>query len=80
MQLLALREPPTALFTGNNLLTIGALRAIHEAGMRIPEDIALAAFDEMDWMFFVKPAIHRGGAAHRRHRPDCGGVACAAHG
>lgn len=55
--LLHLEEPPTAIFTGNNLLTIGALRAIHELGVRIPEDVALAVFDEMDWMFFVKPAL-----------------------
>ena len=57
LQLLALAKPPTAIFTGNNLLTIGALRAIHEVGLRIPEEMALAAFDEMDWMFFVKPAL-----------------------
>jgi DNA-binding LacI/PurR family transcriptional regulator len=56
-ELLALSNPPTAIFTGNNLLTIGALRAIHERELRIPDDIALAAFDEMDWMFFVKPAL-----------------------
>ena len=54
-----LRQPgrPTAVFTGNNLLTIGALRAVHEMGLRIPDDVALAAFDEMDWMFFVRPAL-----------------------
>lgn len=55
--LLKLPAPPTAIFTGNNLLTIGALRAIHEKGLRIPDDIALAAFDEMDWMFFLTPAL-----------------------
>jgi DNA-binding LacI/PurR family transcriptional regulator len=56
-ELLEMADPPTAIFTGNNLLTIGALRAIHERGLRIPDDVALAAFDEMDWMFFVKPAL-----------------------
>jgi DNA-binding LacI/PurR family transcriptional regulator len=56
-ELLALPQPPTALFTGNNLLTLGALSAIHERGLRIPEDIAVAAFDEMDWMYFVRPAL-----------------------
>jgi DNA-binding LacI/PurR family transcriptional regulator len=39
------------------LLTLGALSAIHERGLRIPEDIAVAAFDEMDWMYFVRPAL-----------------------
>jgi DNA-binding LacI/PurR family transcriptional regulator len=56
-ELLALPQAPTALFTGNNLLTLGALSAIHERGLRIPEDIAVAAFDEMDWMYFVRPAL-----------------------
>lgn len=56
-ELLSLPNPPTAIFAGNNLLTIGALSAIHQRGLRIPEDIALAAFDEMDWTPFVKPAL-----------------------
>jgi len=57
MALLQQAQPPDAIFTGNNLLTVGALRAIHELGLRIPDDIALAAFDEMDWMFLMKPAL-----------------------
>jgi DNA-binding LacI/PurR family transcriptional regulator len=57
LELLAQSQPPDAIFTGNNLLTIGALRAIHEAGLGIPDDVALAGFDEMDWMFLVKPAL-----------------------
>ena len=56
-ELLDLPEPPTALFTGNNLLTEGAVRAIQDRGRRIPEDIALVAFDELDWMSLIKPAL-----------------------
>ena len=56
-ELLDLPEPPTALFTGNNLLTEGAIRAIQDRGRRIPEDIALVAFDELDWMTLIKPAL-----------------------
>ncbi|MBW7881095.1 MAG: LacI family DNA-binding transcriptional regulator [Caldilineaceae bacterium] len=56
-ELLALENPPTAIFTGNNLLTVGALRAIDELGLCIPDNVALAAFDEMEWMFLIKPAI-----------------------
>lgn len=48
--LLQLAEPPTAIFTGNNLLTIGAMRALHDHQIVPGKDIALAAFDEMDWM------------------------------
>jgi DNA-binding LacI/PurR family transcriptional regulator len=57
MDLLQQAEPPDAIFTGNNLLTVGAMRAIHELGLHIPDDIGLAAFDEMEWMFLVKPAL-----------------------
>ncbi len=56
-ELLDLPDRPTALFTGNNLLTVGALRAIHERGLRIPDDIALVAFDELDWMSLIKPNL-----------------------
>jgi DNA-binding LacI/PurR family transcriptional regulator len=56
-ELLALADPPTAIFTGNNLLTIGALQAIHELGLRIPEQVALAAFDDVEWTVFLQPAL-----------------------
>jgi len=48
---------PTALFTGNNMLTLGALRAIRDAGLRIPDDIALVAFDDLDWMSLTQPQL-----------------------
>ncbi|HEX9373494.1 MAG TPA: LacI family DNA-binding transcriptional regulator, partial [Roseiflexaceae bacterium] len=56
-ELLDLPVPPTAIFTGNNLLTVGALRAIQARRLRIPDDIALAAFDELDWMSLIKPSL-----------------------
>ncbi|MEZ4707915.1 MAG: substrate-binding domain-containing protein [Caldilineaceae bacterium] len=56
-ELLTLPDPPTALFTGNNLLTVGALRAIHERGLQMPDDVALVAFDEMEWMFVMNPPL-----------------------
>jgi DNA-binding LacI/PurR family transcriptional regulator len=48
-ELLDLAGPPTALFTGSNLLTMGAVRAVYERNLRIPEEVALAGFDEVDW-------------------------------
>jgi DNA-binding LacI/PurR family transcriptional regulator len=48
--LLALPTPPTALFTGSKLLSYGALHAIYDLGLAIPADVALASFDELDWM------------------------------
>ncbi|MNT47637.1 putative HTH-type transcriptional repressor ExuR [compost metagenome] len=55
--MLSLGEPPTALFTADNVMTLGAYRAIREKGLRIPDDISLFAYDDMDWLVFVEPAV-----------------------
>jgi DNA-binding LacI/PurR family transcriptional regulator len=55
--MLELEQPPAALFLVNNLLTLGALRAIREKGLRIPDDIALVAFDDINWTSFVSPPL-----------------------
>jgi len=47
--LLDLEQPVDALFVTNNLMTLGALEAIHERHLRIPDAIALVGFDEMPW-------------------------------
>jgi DNA-binding LacI/PurR family transcriptional regulator len=57
MELLDLPEPPTALFLGNAYLALGSLKAIHQQELRIPEEIALVAFDEMEWTSLVKPGL-----------------------
>lgn len=45
-----LKEPvmPDAVFSCNNLMSIGCMEAIEERGLRVPEDIAFAGFDELD--------------------------------
>lgn len=47
---LASSTPPSAIFSGNSLITIGVINAIHNAGLSIPEQIALAGFDDTIWM------------------------------
>lgn len=56
-RLLGMSNPPTAIFTGNNLLTIGALKSIHSRNLTIPDDVALAGFDEMRWSSLIKPGL-----------------------
>jgi LacI family transcriptional regulator len=50
-------NPPTAIFVTNNQMTIGALSALNELKTRIPEDISLISFDDMEWYSFLNPPI-----------------------
>jgi DNA-binding LacI/PurR family transcriptional regulator len=40
---------PEAVFVTNNLMTLGALRALRERGIRVPQDMPLVGFDDMPW-------------------------------
>jgi LacI family transcriptional regulator len=50
-------DRPRAIFTLNNFMTAGAVRAIRDLGLRIPDDVALVAFDELEWTTLVDPPI-----------------------
>lgn len=52
--LLSLDEPPTAIFASSDLITLGALQAIYEEGLSIPEDISLLMFDDFDFAPYLK--------------------------
>jgi DNA-binding LacI/PurR family transcriptional regulator len=56
-ELLALKQPPTAVLIANNLMTLGGLKAIHESGVKIPEQISLIGFDDMDWAPSLQPPL-----------------------
>jgi len=56
-ELLDLSDPPTAVFTGNNLLTLGALETIHNRGYNIPQDISIIGFDDMYWSNSLNPPL-----------------------
>src|SRR5258708_449935 len=58
LRLLQRPDRPTAIFTGNNLLTVGTLRALYELNLRIAEDIALGTFDEMSLMTLLLPDLN----------------------
>jgi LacI family transcriptional regulator len=55
--LLSLPEPPTALVAGNNLATIGAVRAIRERGLIVPRDLSLVGFDDFEWADCFEPRL-----------------------
>jgi DNA-binding LacI/PurR family transcriptional regulator len=54
-ELLDLRKPPTALFVCNNLMTVGALAALHQRGVRVPAEVALVGFDDLPWAEALDP-------------------------
>ena len=56
-QILTLPGHPTAVFASNNLLSLGALLAINEMGLRCPEKIALVGFDDHPWAAISDPPL-----------------------
>ena len=57
LKLIDATQPPDALLTTNSLLAEGALKAIRERDISIPDDIALVTFDETTWASLVQPPI-----------------------
>jgi DNA-binding LacI/PurR family transcriptional regulator len=55
--LLALAEPPTAIMGGNDLLALGAMRAVRTAGLSIPADMAVTGFNDFNFAAFVEPQL-----------------------
>ncbi len=56
-ELLALARRPSAIFATNNLMTVGALVAIADAGLEVPRDISIVGIDDMEWYPIASPAI-----------------------
>ena len=56
-QLLRLQRPPDGLLISNDLMTIGGLQAIAEAGLSIPGDIAVVGFDNASWATAFRPPL-----------------------
>lgn len=55
--LLRLLPRPTAIFAGNDMIAMGALRAIREAGLRCPEDLSLIGFDGLEVDEMITPSL-----------------------
>ncbi|MFI9587686.1 LacI family DNA-binding transcriptional regulator [Streptomyces sp. NPDC052236] len=55
-ELLALPEPPDAVFVANNLMTIGVLEALREAG-RTPPELGVLSFGDVPWASLIRPSL-----------------------
>ena len=56
-QVIQMSPRPTALLAGNNFIALGALQALEEAGLRVPEDMAVVAFDDLPESLVVSPFL-----------------------
>jgi DNA-binding LacI/PurR family transcriptional regulator len=56
-KLAQLRRPPTAVFARNDFTAIGAMRAAHTLGMRVPDDMAIVGFDNIPLAAFTTPPL-----------------------
>lgn len=54
---MAMPDRPTAIFAANDLMALGAIYAIQEAGLRVPEDIALVGYDDREIASLSRPTI-----------------------
>jgi LacI family transcriptional regulator len=57
LELLDLDPRPDAVFCANDLMAIGAVDAIRERGLRVPSDVAVAGFDDIDAASMVRPPL-----------------------
>jgi LacI family transcriptional regulator len=55
--LLSLGDPPTAIMTANNLMTIGTMHALRDARIDVPKKMALVGFDDFDWADYFAPRL-----------------------
>ena len=56
-QLLALPEPPTAVFAASDMMALGAIRAAAEAGLSVPADISVVGFDDIQLADHMNPPL-----------------------
>ena len=55
--LLVLPQPPTALVVSTNILAVGAMEALRAAGLKVPDDVALACFEDIELASALQPFL-----------------------
>lgn len=65
VKLLALKQPPTAIFCQNDRMAIGCYEALKEAGLRIPDDISVVGYDDEEISRHLHPRLTTSILPHR---------------
>jgi LacI family transcriptional regulator len=55
--MMATDRPPTAIVSANNAMTVGVLRGLRDLGVRVPDDVAVTAFDDIAWADLMSPSL-----------------------
>jgi LacI family transcriptional regulator len=55
--LMETRRRPSAIFTANNMMSVGTLLALRDLGLRVPQDVALVGFDDLEWTTLIEPPL-----------------------
>ena len=71
-RLLQRPDPPTAVLASNDQTAIGVLSGIRQAGLRVPEDISVVGFDDIDMAGFTEPPL----TTVRLARTELANLAC----
>jgi LacI family transcriptional regulator len=50
-------SPPTAIYVASNAIIPGVLRSVRQKGLKLPEDLSLICFDDVNWFSFSVPPI-----------------------
>lgn len=56
-QFLAHADPPTAVFASNDEMAMGFIRTVKDAGMRVPGDVSVVGFDDIEYARYFDPAL-----------------------
>jgi DNA-binding LacI/PurR family transcriptional regulator len=57
LELLSLPDRPTAVFAGSDMQALGLLRAAHQLGLRVPEDLSVVGYDDLPLASWVGPPL-----------------------
>ena len=57
LDLMAMPNPPTAIFCGNDLMAIGAMEAASELGLKVPDDLSIMGYDDQELARYTHPPL-----------------------
>jgi LacI family transcriptional regulator len=65
-ELLSLAKPPTALYAASNAIMAGVMKSLHQHQVKIPEQLSLICFDDLEWFSYSNPPISAISTSHER--------------